>query len=111
MQKLKLKILFILASMPIYSIAIAASSKINELNSELQNENILNQLRVLRNNFLPSHKIETDLENALIRYQQMTLLNGEELKKSFETDLNTLIEKNILNLNDSGGIGGSPSDA
>lgn len=109
-KKMKLKLLLILALLPVSTISIAATAKASELENDLQNEKMLNQLRVLRNKMIASDKLEANLNDAIIRYQSQTGYYGMDLKENFHADLKLLVEKGIIQMSNEGVIGGAPSD-
>lgn len=110
LKKAKLKLLLALTLIPVSTISIAATAKASELENDLQNEKILNQLRVLRNKMIASDKVESHLDDAIIRYQKQTGYYGQDLNEKFHNDLKILLEKGIVQVNAEGVIGGAPSD-
>lgn len=110
LMKVKMKLLMALTLIPVSTISIAATAKASELDNEMQNQKMLNQLRMLRHKMIASDKIESNFEEAIKRYQNQTGYYGQELHEKFHSDLSVLVEQGMVQVSSDGVIGGAPSD-
>lgn len=108
-NQIKVKFFLFLSALPLSNIAIAASAKLNQIENDIQNEKILNTFSQIRRRIMPTSETYTTVDQAIIHFQKITGLQGNDLNSAFQEELKLLIEKKSILINSKGGIGGAPS--
>jgi len=104
------KIMMLLLSYaPIATVAVAAQAKASEIDGEEQNTVLLKAARAARYRLLPDGHTAISYENAQKRYIDLTGLKGNDLSKSMAVDLQILIDRGAIQLDEKGMVSAGPS--
>lgn len=103
-------VMVMLSYAPLATVAIAAHAKANELDGEAQNERVRASVTGARYRLLPTFHMSSTIDDARIRYAQVTGLEGEELESSMARDINALADAGLLQFNEKYLVAGGPSE-
>lgn len=104
------KIMMVLLSYaPIATVAVAAQAKASEIEGEEQNMILLKAARAARCRLIPDGHTAISFENAKKRYFDLTGLNGEDLDRNMNIDLQTLIDRGAIKMDEKGMVSAGPS--
>lgn len=105
-----IKILLLLLSYaPIATVSVAAQAKVNEMDGEDQNTLLLKVAMQARSRLLPDGHTSVSYENARERHAKLTGLKGADLEQSLAVDLQTLIDRGAIRLEERGIVSAGPS--
>lgn len=109
MRKLAKLLMIFLSYAPIASVAVAAQAKASEMDGEDQLLVLRKQAIAARNRLMPEGHSSISFQDLIKRYKNMTGLEGLELQQSMQKDIQILIERGALEVNEDSVISGSPS--
>ncbi len=102
-------LLLLLSCAPIATVAVAAQAKANEMDGEDQNTLLLKIAMKARSRLLPDGYASVSYENARERYAKITGLKGADLEQSLAVDLQALIDRGAIRLEEQGIVSAGPS--
>lgn len=109
MKRITKILMLLLSYAPIATVAVAAQAKASEIEGEEQNTVLLKAARAARFRLMPDGHTSISYENALKRYTELTGLKGNDLSKSMAVDLQTLIDRGAIQLDEKGMVSAGPS--
>jgi hypothetical protein len=109
MRQITKILLLLLSYAPIATVAVAAQAKASEIEGEEQNAVLLKAARAARFRLMPDGHMAISYENAQKRYAELTGLKGNDLSKSMAVDLQTLIDRGAIQLDEKGMVSAGPS--
>lgn len=101
--------MLLLSYAPIATVAVAAQAKASEIDGEEQNTVLLKAARAARFRLMPDGHTAISYENVQKRYAKLTGLKGTDLSRSIAIDLQILLDREAIQLNEKGIISGGPS--
>lgn len=109
MRQITRILLLLLSYAPIATVAVAAQAKASEMDGEDQNTLLVKVTRETRHRLLPDGHTSISYENLNRRYTAITGLTGAELERSIASDVQTLIDRGSIRLNEKGIVSEGPS--
>ena len=111
MRKLIRFLLIVLSYAPIATVAVAAQSKVSEIEGEDQNLLLRQSVREARYRSLPEGHTLTTFEAALKHHAEVTGLQGHELQQSLLNDIELMMESGYIQVDEKMIVASSPSMA
>lgn len=109
MKRITKMLMILLSYAPIATVAVAAQAKASEIDGEDQNTVLLKAAREARYRLLPDGHAKISFENAQKRYGKITRLKGNELNEEMAFDLQLLIDRGAIQLDEKGIFSIGPS--
>lgn len=109
MKRITKILMLLLSYAPIATVAVAAQAKASEIDGEEQNTVLLKAARSARFRLMPDGHTAISYENALKRYSELTGLKGNDLSKGMAVDLQILIDRGAIQLDEKGMVSAGPS--
>jgi hypothetical protein len=95
---------------PMATVAVAAQGKANELEGEIQSFKLKQKLDGARFRLLPTYHVSTSFESAEKRYSELTGLEGEDLTRAMEEDIENLLEAGLIQVDEKNIRASGPSE-
>lgn len=109
MKRITKILMLLLSYAPIATVAVAAQAKASEIDGEEQNTVLLKAARSARFRLMPDGHTAISYENALKRYSELTGLKGNDLSQGMAVDLQMLIDRGAIQLDEKGMVSAGPS--
>ena len=109
MRQITKILLLLLSYAPIATVAVAAQAKASEIDGEEQNTVLLKAARAARFRLMPDGHTSISYEKAQKRYIDLTGLKGNDLSRSMAVDLQILIDRGAIQLDEKGMVSAGPS--
>ncbi len=109
MKRITKIMMLLLSYAPIATVAVAAQAKASEIDGEEQTTVLLKAARAARYRLMPDGHSAISYENAQKRYTDLTGLKGNDLSKSMAVDLQILIDRGAIQLDEKGMVSAGPS--
>lgn len=109
MKRITKILMLLLSYAPIATVAVAAQAKASEMDGEDQNTILLNIARAARYRLLPDGHSSISYDNLHKRYREITGLTGVDLEQGLSVDIQTLIDRGSIRLDEKGIVSHGPS--
>ncbi|MFN8791436.1 MAG: hypothetical protein ACK5Y2_08285 [Bdellovibrionales bacterium] len=110
MNNTKRIFLLLLSYAPISSVAVAAQSKISEIEGEVQLLRLQQTIDGARFRILPNYQMTSSIADAKKRYHDLTGLTGAQLEYSFAADLDNLASLGLIQFDEKKILAMGPSE-
>lgn len=110
MKKITKFIMVLLSYAPIATVAVAAESKLAELEGDNQIFLMKKNMQEARHRLIPPYNVSTTMDAARIRYSLITGLQGDALENAMKFDLDMLSKSGLIRYNELKLDGVGPSE-